>query len=418
MLRYQIEGGKKLEGEVCVSGSKNASLPIIAASIMNKGITRLSNVPNIHDTKVMLEILSVLGCKIKKKNGKIVIDARNLKSYQIPEPLMREMRSSVILAGALLAVHKEALFSYPGGCDIGARPIDLHLEGFRKLNIQIEEAAGDIHCYYDDIIGNEISLDFPSVGATENIMLASVFAKGKTVIKNAAMEPEITDLANFLNKMGANILGAGTNEITIQGVTKLKNVSYTIMPDRIEAGTLLCAVANTGGKAKITKAKPEHITPVLHKLEECGCHIETGEDWISIIGPKRLKAVDIKTMPYPGFPTDMQSVFASILTTAKGSSMVVENIFENRYKYASELMRMGAKITIEGRTAVIKGVKGLSGATVKSTDLRGGASLVVAALRAKGKTTIEQIGYILRGYENLEKKLQSLGANIQIVEGD
>lgn len=418
MLKYQIEGGKKLEGEICISGSKNASLPIIAASILNKGVTHLSNVPDIHDTKVMLEILSVLGCKIKKKNGKIVIDARNLKSYQIPEPLMREMRSSVILAGALLAVHKEALFSYPGGCDIGARPIDLHLDGFRKLNIQIEEEAGQIHCFYDEMIGNEISLDFPSVGATENIMLAATFAKGITRIKNAAMEPEITDLANFLNKMGAMIKGAGTNEIVIEGVTKLKDISYTIMPDRIEAGTFLCAIANTGGTAKIKQLRPNHITPVIHKLEECGCKLEIGNDWLLIKGPKKLKAVDIKTMPYPGFPTDMQSVFASILTTAKGSSMIVENIFENRYKYTSELIRMGSKITIEGRTAVIKGVKNLTGTTVQSTDLRGGASLVVAALRAKGTTTIEQIGYILRGYEKFDKKLRQLGANIQIVEGD
>lgn len=418
MLSYIVEGGKKLEGEVSVSGSKNASLPIIAASILNTGITKLYNVPDIHDTKVMLEILKILGCKIKKNNGKIIIDSSKLKNEEIPENLMREMRSSVILAGALLGKYKKAIFSYPGGCDIGSRPIDLHLEGFRKLGINIKEESGYITCSCDKIVGTEIQLDFPSVGATENIMLASVFAEGETLIKNVAMEPEIVDLQNFLNKMGAKIEGAGTKEIKIIGVRRLKDIGYKIMPDRIEAGTLLCAAAITGGKVKVNNVNTEHLNPVIYKLEETGCKIRLENNSIYIEAPKRLKAIDIKTMPYPGFPTDMQSIFASILTVSKGTSIIVENIFENRYKYTSELKRMGAKIKIEGKTAIINGVRKLSGTNVNSTDLRGGAALVLAGLIGKGKTKVNNIEYILRGYENLDKKLRILGAKIKIEEGE
>lgn len=412
MSSYIIEGGKKLQGEVKISGSKNASLPIIAASILNGKRTTLYNVPNIEDTKTTLEILKVLGCKVKIANNKIQIDSSGIKTHEIPDKLMRELRSSVILAGALVARFKNATFSYPGGCDIGARPIDLHLDGFRKLGIQIEEDGGYIRCHTDKIIGNDIHLDFPSVGATENIMLAAVLAEGETVIQNAALEPEIVDLQNMLNKMGAKIEGAGTKIIHITGVKHLKELSYNIMPDRIEAGTLLCAAAITGGSVKIVNAIPEHIQPVLYKLEEAGCKIEVEQNTITLEGPKKIKAVDIKTMPYPGFPTDMQSVFATMLTVAKGTSVVVENIFESRYKYINELKRMGAKATIEGKTAVIKGVKKLIGAEVKATDLRGGAALVLAGLVAKGKTEVTNIEYLLRGYENLDKKLNSLGAKI------
>ena len=418
MKSYVIEGGKKLEGSTYVSGSKNASLPIIAASILNKGITKLYNVPNIHDTKIMLKILEHLGCKTKRINGKIIIDSKKIKLHEIPEDLMREMRSSVIIAGALIGRLNKATFSYPGGCDIGARPIDLHLKSFEKLGIELEEDAGYIKCKCDKTIGTEIQLDFPSVGATENVMLASVFAKGETIITNAAMEPEIVDLQNFLNKMGANIKGAGTNQIVINGVTKLKEVSYNVMPDRIEAGTLLCSVAITGGKLELKNIIPDHLTPIIHKLEECGCSIDIDKDILKLQAPKKLKAKDIKTMPYPGFPTDMQSIFASMLTVAKGTSIIIENIFENRYKYVTELNRMGAKITIEGRTAVIKGVRRLSGANVKATDLRGGAALILAGLIAKGKTTITNIEYILRGYENIDEKLRSLGAKIILKEGE
>lgn len=414
MASYLVEGGERLEGEVNVSGSKNASLPIIAASILSGKTTTLYNVPNIYDTKTTLEILKLLGCTVTKKNGKIIIDSKNIKSQEIPNELMRKMRSSVILAGAILGRFKHAIFSYPGGCDIGTRPIDLHLKGFEKLGIKIEEGSGYIKCSCDKIVGNNIQLDFPSVGATENIILASIFAEGETIITNAAMEPEIIDLQNFLNKMGAKVEGAGTNVIKITGVKNLKNVSYNIMPDRIETGTLLCMGAISGGELVLNNAKQEHITPVVHKLEEVGAKITLEKNRIILRAPKKLKAIDVKTMPYPGFPTDMQSVFVSLQTVAKGTSMMVENIFENRYKYVNELTRMGAKITVEGKVAIVKGVRKLSGAEVNSTDLRGGAALVTAALAARGKSKINNIEYILRGYENLDKKLKNIGAKIKI----
>ena len=414
MSSYIIKGGQRLNGETYVSGSKNASLPIIAATLLNKGISKLYNVPNIHDTKMMLEILKNLGCKIKKNNNKLIIDSSKVYKYEIPENLMREMRSSVIIAGALLGRYKQAIFSYPGGCDIGARPIDLHLKGFEKIGINVQESYGKINCSAEEIIGSEINLDFPSVGATENIILSSVLCKGATTIVNAAMEPEIVDLQNFLNKMGAKIEGAGSNIIKIIGVNNLKDVSYNIMPDRIEAGTLLCAVAITGGSVFLKNVNPIHIKPILDKLKETGCILDIQKDKIFLKAPKRLKAVDIKTMPYPGFPTDMQAIFVSLLCLASGTSVVVENIFENRYKYTQELKRMGAKIKIEGKTAIIKGTRKLYGTNVNATDLRGGASLVLAGLASKGETQINDIKYILRGYENLYEKLTSLGANIKI----
>ncbi len=361
-----------------------------------------------------LEILQLLGAKVTKKNSKIIIDSQNIRLQEIPDELMRKMRSSVILAGAILGRFRKAKFSYPGGCDIGTRPIDLHLKGFEKLGINIEESGGFINCYADKIVGSNIHLDFPSVGATENIILASIFAEGETVITNAAMEPEIVDLQDFLNRMGAKVEGAGTTAIRIKGVKNLKSVSYNIMPDRIEAGTMLCMAAATGGKIVLNDVRIEHISPIIHKLEEAGNKIFVEKNKMIIEGAKRLKAVDIKTMPYPGFPTDMQSLFVSMLCTAKGTSMMIENIFENRYKYVNELGRMGAKITIEGKVAIIKGVRKLTAAEVISTDLRGGAALVVAALVAKGNSQINNIEHILRGYENLDKKLNKLGACVKI----
>lgn len=417
MKKFVIEGGRRLEGTTYVSGSKNASLPIIAATLLNKGINKLYNVPNIHDTKMMFKILEGLGCKIKKTNGKIVIDSRNITNYEIPDNLMSQMRSSVIIAGALLSRSKKVTFTYPGGCDIGSRPIDLHIKSFEKLGVNVKEEFGELVCMADEIVGTDINLDFPSVGATENIMLASVLAKGTTKIINAAMEPEIIDLQNALNSMGAKVSGAGTNNIIIKGVEKLQDLSYNIIPDRIEAGTLLCATAITGGNITLKKVIPEHIDTLIKKLEEMGCEISISKNEIILKSPKRLKTVDIKTLPYPGFPTDLQSILGSVLTVAKGTSIIIENIFENRYKYLNELTKMGAKTTIEGRTAVIKGIKRLNKANVKATDLRGGAALVIAALNAKGRTYIDNIEYILRGYENLDLKLRSLGANIYIEEG-
>lgn len=418
MCCYIVDGGKKLDGIVKVSGSKNAALPIISAAILNGGISKLYNIPNIHDTRITLEILKYLGCKVNKNNDKIEINSRNITKKDIPEKLMREMRSTVIIAGALLGRFKEVTFSYPGGCDIGARPIDLHLKAFKKLGVNITEEYGFIKCKCDKIVGANIDLDFPSVGATENVILASIYCEGKTVITNAAKEPEIIDLSNMLNKMGANIQGAGTNVIEITGVQKLKNVGYRIIADRIEAGTLLCAAAITGGKVKITNMNPEHITAVLSKLEETGCKLEIGDNFVQLVAPKRLKAVEIKTLPYPGFPTDMQSIFGSILTIARGTSIITENIFENRFKYATELNRMGAKTKTEGKTLIISGTRKLTAANVSSTDLRGGAALVLAGLVAKGKTKVDNIDYILRGYEGLDKKLSLLGATIKRQEGD
>ena len=415
MAKYIIKGSNKLEGKVKISGSKNAALPIIAASILIAGKTTLYNVPNIHDTQMMFEILKNLGGKVEKKNNKIIIDTSKIKKYEIPEDLMRQMRSSVILAGSLIGKYQKAIFSYPGGCDIGTRPIDLHLKGFEKLGINITKNYGNISCICDKIVGEKIDLDFPSVGATENIMLASCLGEGTTQINNAAREPEIIDLQNFLNKMGAKIQGAGSNKIQIEGVKKLNDVSYNIMPDRIETGTFLCAAAMSQGNIIIENTNINHITPIISKLEEANCKLKLEKDKIELKAPKKLKALEIRTMPYPGFPTDMQSIFVSMLTIAKGTSIIVENIFESRYKFTQELIRMGAKITIEGKSAIVKGTRKLYGANVNATDLRGGAALVLAGIVAKGETTIENIEYILRGYENLNKKLENLGVNIKMV---
>ena len=414
MSKFIIQGGKRLQGEVKISGSKNAALPIVAATILNKGKTILYNVPAIHDVQTMFEILKEIGAKVQKKNNKVIIDTSKIHTFEIPDNLMRQMRSSVILAGALIGKYNQARFSYPGGCDIGARPIDLHLKGFEKLGVNIKEEYGEIMCTTDKIIGTQIHLDFPSVGATENIILASCLAEGTTIITNAAKEPEIIDLIKFLNKMGAKIKGEGTDKIEIIGVKKLTEMSYNIMPDRIEAGTYLIAGAITGSDIKVTNVCPEHIEPILNKLEEANCKLEIGKSYVRIIAPKRIKAVDIKTMPYPGFPTDMQSIFGALLSTAKGTSIITENIFESRYKYIQELNRMGAKIKVEGRTAIIKGTKRIQGSNVVATDLRGGAALVIEALIAKGITQIDNIHYILRGYENIEEKLKKLGAKIYI----
>ena len=416
MASYIIKGGEKLEGIVKISGSKNAALPILAATVLNVGKTTLYNVPNIQDTQMMFKILETLGGKVEKKNNKIIIDTSKINKFEIPEELMHKMRSSVILAGALLGRYKKAIFSYPGGCDIGSRPIDLHLRSFEKLGINVVQNYGNIICDAEKIKGEKIDLDFPSVGATENAILASVLAEGTTTITNAAREPEIIDLQNFLNKMGAKIIGAGTNEIRITGVKTLKDISYNIMPDRIETGTFLCLAVATKGNLILENTNAEHITPVITKLQEAECKIEIEKNKIKINSNKKIKALDIKTMPYPGFPTDMQSVFSAMLTTAKGTSIIVENIFENRFKYTQELNKMGAKITVEGKSAIIRGVRKLYGANVKATDLRGGAALVLAGLSAKGITKVDDIEYILRGYENFDKKLRNINADIQIID--
>ncbi len=414
MSKFIIQGGKKLEGEINISGSKNAALPIIAATVLNSGTTTLYNVPDIQDVNTMFEILKKIGAIIKRKNNKIIINTNKIHIYEIPDDLMRQMRSSVILAGALLGKYHKARFSCPGGCDIGSRPIDLHLKGFEKLGVNIKEEYGEIYCDAEKIIGTQIHLDFPSVGATENIILAACLGEGSTVITNAAREPEIEDMIKYLNKMGAKINGAGTDKIEIIGVKRLSEVSYNIMPDRIEAGTYLVAGAITSGNIKLLNVDSQHIEPILNKLDEANCKLNINKNEIEIIAPKRVKSVDIKTMPYPGFPTDMQSIFGALLSTAKGTSVITENIFESRYKYTQELIRMGAKINVEGRTAIIKGTKRIQGANVIATDLRGGASLVIAGLYAKGVTQVDNIHYILRGYEKMDEKLKKIGAKIYI----
>ncbi len=418
MYSYIIKGGTKLQGEIDVSGSKNASLPILAATIISGKTSKLYNVPEIEDVKTTLKILEELGCKIKKDKNKVIVNSKYMKKTKISDELMRKLRSSVIIAGAIIARFKQVQFSYPGGCDIGARPIDLHLKNFQKIGIKIDENTSYIDCKCDKMESKTIELDFPSVGATENLILASVLGNHEIIINNAAMEPEIVDLANFLNQMGAKVWGAGTNTIKIKGVENLKEASYTIMPDRIEAGTLLIAAAMTRGNIKLNKVKPEHLSPVLHKLAECGCRIVEDRKSIYLYSDKNLISTEIKTMPYPGFPTDLQPLFSAFLTTCKGTSIVTENIFENRFKYMQEINRMGAKATVEGKTLIIKGVKKLHGASVESTDLRGGAALVLAGISAKGITKLTKVGYILRGYEDLDKKLNKLGAKITREEGE
>ncbi len=415
MYSYIVEGGTRLQGEVDISGSKNATLPILAASILNRDIINLYNVPNIEDVKTTLKILEHLNCKIRKVNNKIVVDSRNMKNTSIPEELMRKLRSSVILAGAILSRFDLVEFSYPGGCDIGARPIDLHLNSFKKLGIKIEEENGKIKCIREKSNNTIIHLDFPSVGATENIILASVLLPNvQTIVENVAMEPEIVDLCSFLNKLGAKIDGAGTSIIKINGVSKFKKgISYNIMPDRIEAGTFLVAAAITKGDIIINKVNPDDLKAVIFKLEECGAKIKTNKTSIHLKMDIRAKPIEIKTMPYPGFPTDMQAIFTSLLCTAKGISVVTENIFENRFKYIGELRRMGAKIKQNDKTIIIYGKRRLLGANVLSTDLRGGASLVLAALASKGESKISNLEYLLRGYDNLDTKLNKLGANIR-----
>ncbi len=409
---YVIEGGNRLNGEVTVSGAKNAALPIIAATLLNPNIIEIDNCPNIRDVYIMIDILNSLGCHVHIEKNKLKVDASGLNKFEIPENLMREMRSSVILAGAMLGRTGKCIFTYPGGCEIGARPINMHLEGFKQLGVKIVEEYGRITCECDKLIGADITLDFPSVGATENIMLASVFADGTTYVRNVAREPEIKDLQDFLNGMGANIVGAGSNTIIIKGVKSLHESTHKVIPDRIEAGTYLCLATATRGEVVVKNVIPDHINSVLHKLKQVGSKLEVRKSEIIVRAPKVLLPVNLKTMPYPGFPTDMQSQLVSILTVAKGTSIIVETIFENRFKYVNELIRMGANITIEGRTAIVQGVNKLNGAMVETKDLRGGAALVIAGLIADGESKISGINYLERGYENFVQKLQLLGAKI------
>lgn len=415
MSSYVIKGGKRLNGVITNSGSKNASLPILATALLNPNPVTFYNIPDIEDVRTTLKILRILGCKITRKCDKITISSANLSKTEIPKELMHRLRSTVILAGALIGRFKEATFSFPGGCNIGARPIDLHIEAFKRLGIDIKEYDEKIVCKADKIKANKIKLKFPSVGATENSILASIYTEGTTQIINSAREPEIRDLANCLNKMGAKVYGAGTSKITVIGVKNLYKTSYRVMPDRIEAGTYLCAAAITKGRIRIENSNPKDLMEVLYKLKEIGCKIAINKNDIILNAPKKLKATNIKTSPYPGFPTDMQQIFTTVLTKTDGKSLVEENIFENRFLFCNELIKMGANIQINNNHIEITGTNKLHGSIVKSNDLRGGAALVIAGLSAKGTTTVENVEYIARGYEKVKEKLTGLGAEIKLV---
>jgi UDP-N-acetylglucosamine 1-carboxyvinyltransferase len=416
MDKFIIDGGEKLYGKVEIQSAKNTVLPLLAASVLTDEQVKIRGVPTIADVENMLRILTELGCKIQRKKEYSVIDSSNAVSHEIPPRLTRELRSSVFMLGSVLTRFRRAKISYPGGCDIGLRPIDLHLSGLKRLGVEITEEGGYIDCRADRLVGAEILLDFPSVGATENIILAAVKAEGFTVIRNAAKEPEIVDLQNFLNAMGAKVRGAGGGTVLIEGVKHLHGVDYTPIGDRIEAGTYLIAVASCGGEIETEGVPPENIAALLHKLRENGCKIHAKNDKIVLQSTGCLKSVDlVETMPFPGFPTDMQAQYSTLCCTAQGTTLVVENLFETRYKYAGELKRMGADITVRGRTAVIRGVEKLHGAQVTAGDLRGGAALVLAALKAEGQSTVIDLSHIDRGYADFEYKLKKLGATIRRV---
>ncbi len=417
MDKYIIDGGEKLYGKVEVQRAKNTVLPLLAASVLTDEQVKIRGVPTITDVENMLRILSEVGCKIRRQKDCAVIDSSNAVSHEIPQRLTKELRSSVFMLGSVLTRFRRAKISYPGGCDIGLRPIDLHLSGLKRLGVEIVEEGGYIDCRADKLVGAEILLDFPSVGATENIILAAVKAEGVTVIRNAAKEPEIIDLQNFLNAMGARVRGAGGGTVVIEGVKKLHGVEYTPIGDRIEAGTFLIATACCGGEIETSGVSAENIAALLHKLRENGCKIHTKNDKIILRSDKRLRAVDlVETMPFPGFPTDLQAQYSTLCCTARGTTLVVENLFETRYKYVGELKRMGADVTVRGRTAVIRGVEKLHGARVTAGDLRGGAALVVAALGAEGQSDVVDLSHIDRGYADFEYKLKKLGAKIRRVK--
>lgn len=418
MDKLVINGSKRLTGEIEVHGSKNSVLPILAACVLSQGENIIHNCPMLSDVDAALKILVELGCKVKREEHTVCVDSSGVNGFEISDSLMREMRSSVIFLGAILGRTGKAVLSTPGGCEIGLRPIDMHISAMEQLGAEVFEEHGRLHFECKNgLHGARVILPFPSVGATENIMIASCVAKGTTVITNAAREPEISDLADFLNGCGAKIHGAGDSTIIIDGVEKLTATTHTVIPDRIAASTYLIAGAITHGRVCIKEIIPAHLGALIPVLKQSGCDISVSNRWICISSPPRLSRVKtVRTMPYPGFPTDVQAPLTAMLSVADGTSVVVENIFECRYKHVSELIRLGAKINVEGRTAVIEGVPYLTGASVVSPDLRGGFALVIAGLAAKGETVISGVEHIDRGYENPEKLLSALGADIKRIK--
>lgn len=419
-----VEKSMNLKGRIRVSGAKNACLPILAATLLGTEDIILEDVPKLKDVEIMCEVLRALGAEVEDLgSGSVRVNAKNINTYETKYELMSKMRASFLVMGPLLGRMNKAKNSLPGGCTIGERPIDLHLKGFRALGVECEEHYGEdddgedsyILAHTKELVGNKVYLDFPSVGATENIMMAAVLAKGRTIIENAAMEPEIVDLSNFLRKLGGNIKGAGTNTIIIDGVEKLYGAKHQIIPDRIEAGTFMVAAAITQGDVIIDNVIPNHLRPVISKLEEAGCQIEEFDESVRVVGPEFLKGIDIKTLPYPGFPTDMQAQFMAMMTQCQGTNTVIETVFENRFMHVDEFRRMGAMISVDDRSATIKGGRKLVGNKVYSTDLRCGAALILAGFVAEGQTEVYDIYHVDRGYEDIEAKLKGIGGNIKRV---
>ena len=414
MEQYVIKGGTPLTGEVVIGGAKNAALAILAAAVMTDETVTIENLPNVRDINVLLQAISEIGARVERVNAhKVRINGSFIKDIRVDNEFIRKIRASYYLIGALLGKYKRAQVALPGGCDIGSRPIDLHLKGFRAMGAKIDIANGIIKTEAEHLVGTHIYLDKVSVGATINIMMAAAMAEGKTVIENAAKEPHVVDVANFLNGMGANIRGAGTDVIRIVGVEKLHKTEYSIIPDQIEAGTFMFAAAATGGDVLVKNVIPKHLEATTAKLIEVGCRVLEFDDSVRVIAPKKLQHTQVTTLPYPGFPTDMQPQMAVLLGIAEGTSTVTESIFENRFKYVDELTRMSAEIKVESNIAIITGVKKYTGARVNAPDLRAGAALVIAGLAAEGVTVVDDIYYIQRGYEDFEGKLAGLGAVIE-----
>ncbi|WP_031513427.1 UDP-N-acetylglucosamine 1-carboxyvinyltransferase [Desulfofalx alkaliphila] len=411
--KFLIVGKSRLKGTVKINGSKNATLPILAATLLCSETATVKDLPNLHDVNTMKDVLTYLGARVNREGRKMIVDSSEVQSLEISEDLMRRMRASNLVLGPLLARFGYVKISYPGGCNIGSRPMNLHLKGLQAMGAVITEKFGYITAETPfGLQGTEIHLDMPSVGATENLMMAAALADGITTIRNAAKEPEIVDLQSFLVSMGAKISGAGTDTIRIEGVQALKGTEHTVIPDRIEAGTYMVAAAITNGDITLTNVIPVHLDAVIAKLREAGVQVTVNEDTIRVQGVERPKAVDIKTMPYPGFPTDMQPQFLALMSIAEGTSIISETIFENRFKHVAELRRMGADIRLEGNTAIVRGVPGLTGAYVEASDLRAGAALTLAAMAAEDGTVLDGIEHIDRGYERMEKKYNPLGARI------